>query len=147
MGKLDQAPQLLGFGVLPATNNQVAEARKITHEAVTEHPSCDIAVLLVSELMTNSVVHSGSHFVTLVITTTIDGDLHVSVIDEGRGGLPHLLPGGPHDEHGRGIELVDRLAKRWGITRERPPGMTVWFELDKCPPEAWLNVLMTDDDL
>ena len=42
-------------------------------------------------------------------------------------------------------EALDRLGKRWGVTREGLGGMTVWFELDKCPPKAWFDDLTVDD--
>jgi anti-sigma regulatory factor (Ser/Thr protein kinase) len=137
---------ILRHEVLRVSPGRVATARKIARKAVAEHPSCDVAELLVSELVSNAVRHSGSQFVTLVIATLGDGELRISVTDQGRGGLPRLAGGGPDDEQGRGVRMVDRLAKRWGINREGPAGMTVWFELDEHPADVWADAMMTGAD-
>jgi anti-sigma regulatory factor (Ser/Thr protein kinase) len=112
-----------------AAKDQIACARQFTQDALADHPAVDVAVLLVSELTTNSVLHSRSSDFTLEITRTEDDDLHVIVFDSGRGGLPQLLDGGPADEGGRGVRLIDGLATRWGVMREREAGMAVWFDL------------------
>jgi anti-sigma regulatory factor (Ser/Thr protein kinase) len=123
-------PRMLRHGTFKATRDQVALARRLTQETLANHPAVDVAVLLVSELTTNCVQHSGSSFFTVVIARTLDCTLHINVIDEGCKGLPHLHYGELEDERGRGIRLVDQFAKRWGITREQGAGMAVWFALD-----------------
>ena len=146
MGTSDESTPLLGYDTFRADRDQVAWARKITRESVVDHPAGEVAVLLASELITNAVVHSASEFVTLAIYGTTEDDLRVCVIDEGRGGLPLLLAGAVDDENGRGVQMMDQLAKRWGVERERGRGMTVWFELDKFPPEAWFDDLTVEDE-
>jgi hypothetical protein len=54
--------------------------------------------------------------------------VHVDVIDDGRIGLPHWREAGGHDESGRGFQLVNEIAHRWGFVRERA-GTCVWFEI------------------
>jgi anti-sigma regulatory factor (Ser/Thr protein kinase) len=127
-----------------ATEDQVSRARHVTQQTLLDHPAAEIAVLLVSELSANSIRHSGSRFFTLAITRTFDESLHVKVIDEGHNGLPRLLGGDLADESGRGIRLVDTLAKQWGITRRRGAGMAVWFDVDQDLPEGWLDLFMSD---
>jgi hypothetical protein len=39
--------------------------------------------------------------------------------------VPYLRDAGPADEHGRGMRLIDTLADRWGILREREVGTAV----------------------
>ena len=91
------------------------------------------AELLVSELVTNAVLHSsGDVSLTLAVA---DGMLEVGVTDLGprlppqRG--PGERPGGPPwtAEGGRGLRLVDRLSIEWGVaTLAR--GKQVWFRLE-----------------
>jgi anti-sigma regulatory factor (Ser/Thr protein kinase) len=137
--------RVLEFVVLRAAADQVAVARKLTEKATTGHAACDVAVWLVSEMVSNAVAHSTSLFVTLVISDRNNGDLRVSVSDQGRAGLPRLITGGLLQEHGRGVRLVAHFAKRWGITRGS--GTTIWFELNESALHKWFNVLMSADEL
>ena len=86
--------------------------------------------LLLSEVVTNAVRHSGEPAgakIGLCVSVT-HGRVRAEVIDGGRGfeptprDLPQLESGG------WGLHLVDRLADRWGVDRGRAP--RVWFEID-----------------
>ncbi|GII76732.1 hypothetical protein Sru01_17140 [Sphaerisporangium rufum] len=114
----------------PATEEQVSQARQVTRQTLVDHPAVDLAVLLVSELTSNSVRHSGSRFFTLAIRRTFEGHLRIGVTDEGRHGLPRLVSTDFQDESGRGMRLVDALARQWGIIRRPAAGMAVWFDVD-----------------
>ena len=87
----------------------------------------DSAELLVSELVTNVVVHAENDMRVAVALT--DHAVTVTVSDADatmpRSGLrpDHLAEGG------RGMALVDVLASRWGADLP-PDGKRVWFELD-----------------
>jgi anti-sigma regulatory factor (Ser/Thr protein kinase) len=93
-------------------------------------PSAD-AGLLVSELVTNSVLHAGvgsDELLTLTLAIHIDR-LRLTVSDSGSKLEPQLL--GPHATGfgGVGLWLVEQLAMDWGVTHD-PPGTTqVWCEL------------------
>jgi anti-sigma regulatory factor (Ser/Thr protein kinase) len=88
----------------------------------------DLAALLVSELVTNSLRHAtGPIGVRLVRSAGLPGVLLVEVSDP--------LPDPPRqrvarldDESGRGLLLVAHSSRRWG-TRPGDAGKTVWFEL------------------
>jgi anti-sigma regulatory factor (Ser/Thr protein kinase) len=87
------------------------------------------AALMISELVTNSVRHAGlgaSDRIELSISAA--NVLRVEVSDPGPGLLHARLAPTPGGDHGRGLFIVARLARRWGIDRERPS--RVWFELD-----------------
>jgi anti-sigma regulatory factor (Ser/Thr protein kinase) len=88
----------------------------------------DDAVLLVSEIVSNSVRHA-SLDETDAIEVRIRGSrskLRVDVMDPGPGFDPeHVLPS--EQEGGWGLRLLDRLATRWGV--ERNDMTRVWFEL------------------
>lgn len=85
----------------------------------------DDAVLMTSELVTNSVLHGGS---PLVVAVDCDGrDMSVRVRD-GSPELPQLRKAGPVDESGRGLALVAKMSDAWGVDPE-PDGKHVWFTI------------------
>jgi anti-sigma regulatory factor (Ser/Thr protein kinase) len=91
---------------------------------VNQHPCGDDAVLLVSELFSNSVRHSGSGAEGETVTVVV----RVEVTDRGGRGAPQLRACGGEAEGGRGLGLVAGLAARWGW-RRRGGRMVTWFEL------------------
>ena len=113
------------FGRRP---EEVPAARRFVRESLAGHPACADAELLACELVTNAVQHAaGAGWVT--VTVLRRGDVvHVDVIDDGRSGLPHWREATGQDEGGRGFQLVNEIAQRWGFLRERA-GTCVWFEL------------------
>ena len=91
---------------------------------------CETAALLVSELATNAVLHSGAReFVVDIEVHPDQGLVWVGVTDDGLGfPTPRTPP--VTAEHGRGLQLVGTLADRWGARRRRDTTRkTVWFEL------------------
>src|SRR4051794_29300029 len=87
----------------------------------------DVAELLVSELVTNAVVHAASP-VEVEVDAGAD-EIVVRVRDADTGPLVMRAGGGSElDEGGRGFLLVDRLAETWG-TEHRGGRKTVWFRL------------------
>ena len=94
--------------------------------ALAEEP-LETATLLLSELITNSVLHADlapTQRVTLLATLR-DGRLHAEVCDEGPSFERRVTK--PRERGGWGLYLVERLADRWGVERER--ATCVWFEL------------------
>jgi anti-sigma regulatory factor (Ser/Thr protein kinase) len=87
----------------------------------------EIALLLVSELATNAIKH-GAPPVRLSLRLDA-GRLRVEVTDSSPA-LPRLTQPGPDQAGGRGLQIVQQLAARWGsqVSRSRL-GKTVWFEL------------------
>lgn len=89
--------------------------------------------LLVSELVTNSVRHTGlgpgdEGQIVLRLSAT-PRRIRVEVSDPGGAeGRPRLLPA-PGPDGGWGLFLVDQLADRWGASEHG--GNTVWFEIDR----------------
>ena len=88
----------------------------------------DNATLCLSELVTNAVIHS--HDGCLVRVVLQDGVLTTTVRNWG-GEAPDSVASvaDPLQVHGRGLQVVDALATRWG----RDDAMTVWFALDLEP--------------
>ena len=90
------------------------------------------ARLLVSELVTNSVVHgpsSGGETVGVYVSVERNR-LRVEVSDRS---LTGARPRTPTDESGYGLTIVAKLASRWGAGREEDRNVT-WFELDLPAP-------------
>jgi anti-sigma regulatory factor (Ser/Thr protein kinase) len=81
------------------------------------HPRGDDAALLASELFGNSVQHSGSGAAGETVTVTVlagDRVVRVEVSDRGGPGVPGLQSADCDAEGGRGLQLVEGLAVRWG---------------------------------
>lgn len=118
--------------VLSGTPDQVRRVRRIVAAVLGDvHPCLDDAVLLSSETATNAILHSDSGMdggkLTLEIAYT-DTWARVSVCDDGSSRLPCWCRAGRAATNGRGTELLDSLATRWGVLRNGA-GSTVWFEL------------------
>jgi anti-sigma regulatory factor (Ser/Thr protein kinase) len=89
-------------------------------------------VLLISELVTNSVRHAGlDASQPLQLSVGMEGDaVRIAVRDGGLGFLPPKAPEDPAHVGGWGLVLVDQLSQRWGVEREG--GATiVWCELKR----------------
>jgi anti-sigma regulatory factor (Ser/Thr protein kinase) len=87
----------------------------------------DTAMLLVSELVTNAIRH-GKPPVGLALR--LDGSrLRVEVTDCSPT-LPLVARSDPEQAGGRGLQIVQDLAARWGSQASRTRlGKTVWFEM------------------
>jgi anti-sigma regulatory factor (Ser/Thr protein kinase) len=88
--------------------------------------------LIVSELVTNSIVHSRSGQADGVVTVALTGDgrrARVEVTDDGGPELPRLRAVDFGAESGRGLQLVDALAAVWGCGRGPGGGTTTWAEV------------------
>jgi anti-sigma regulatory factor (Ser/Thr protein kinase) len=113
---------------LPISAASPAAARRFTGERLVawgyeEH--CEVAQLLVSEIVTNAVRH-GRSICILDLTASSEG-IHVAVTDDGAG-RPEVQHPSPDDVSGRGLAIVEALASGWGVETV-PSGKVVWFEL------------------
>jgi anti-anti-sigma factor len=86
----------------------------------------DRAVLLANELVTNAVAHA--HTEILLRLELRRDRLHIAVRDGGPG-LPHLVVPDRRAEGGRGLWLVEQLARSWGVNRHPDGGKVVWCVL------------------
>ncbi|MEU2108863.1 ATP-binding protein [Streptomyces sp. NPDC019507] len=98
-----------------------------------DEPLAETLVLLISELVTNAVVHTGCPAVLRMLFglgAAEAGTVRVEVADTcARPPQPRRAAG--DDTGGRGLELVDGLADRWGWKREGA-GKSIWCEVDRC---------------
>jgi len=127
--------------VLPGTAHSAAVARQLTRELLGPgHPAMDTAMLLVSELVANSVTHSRSGLpggtVTVAVCTGSAGVL-IQVCDAGGLTEPRVVAtqgtGAEGAEHGYGLLLVAALADTWGTTTARE-GRLTWCRVGSAPP-------------
>jgi anti-sigma regulatory factor (Ser/Thr protein kinase) len=87
----------------------------------------DAAVLCLSELVTNAVIHS--HGGCLVQAVLDGGVLTTTVLDWGSSSAASVVSvPDPLQVHGRGLQLVDALAAGWGY--EFDDGASVWFSME-----------------
>jgi anti-sigma regulatory factor (Ser/Thr protein kinase) len=123
-------PHTVRCETFPATTDQVACARRVTRQALADHPQRDAVVLLVSELATNVVRHSAAaRSFTLMIAETADRDVWIAVTDDAVSDtIPQLCAAAPTDTGGRGLRIIDKLTTRWGITRAQQH-CAVWCHL------------------
>jgi anti-sigma regulatory factor (Ser/Thr protein kinase) len=87
--------------------------------------------LVVSELVTNSVRHSGSDDAIRLRAWSRPGGLKVEVADGGFGFEAADDEQGDDAEGGRGLVILETLTDRWGMSRDAKA--RVWFELAARP--------------
>jgi anti-sigma regulatory factor (Ser/Thr protein kinase) len=90
----------------------------------------DDATLVVSELVTNAVVHAGSE--VLLDLEVTRGALRVRTSDRSAA-LPVRRRPDPDADGGRGVHVAETLFDRFGV-EERSPGKAVWGEFDLPAP-------------
>ena len=91
------------------------------------------AQLVMSELVTNSVCHSGAASDATVRVRLTGSMIRLEVEDRGRGGV--IAPRSPDQENGGGLGLniVQTLSERWGLERVVAGGTRVWAQLPRAP--------------
>lgn len=113
---------------LPPTPSSVSTARDLVRELLAEAGREDLAetaVLLVSEVVTNAILHAGTP-VDVRAVLDVDG-LRVDVADGSRH-LPSRRRYAATAGTGRGLMLLEQMVDDWGVTQRRD-GKTVWFHL------------------
>jgi CheY-like chemotaxis protein/anti-sigma regulatory factor (Ser/Thr protein kinase) len=86
----------------------------------------DAALLVVSELVTNAVIHASSAAVLRLGRTTTS--IRIEVSDNGTGSpAPHVAT--DDLESGRGLLLVAAVSAAWGVEATQNGGKLVWAEL------------------
>lgn len=150
--------------VLPGTPDSAGAARRLTRELLgDDHPATETAMLLVSELVTNSITHSQSGrpggTVTVALCNGAAGVL-IQVRDDGGPAEPRLqqvatgacvcsgrsaastacagngaraVSAAECAQHGYGLVLVAALADTWG-TLATAEGRVTWCRVTGCTP-------------
>jgi serine phosphatase RsbU (regulator of sigma subunit)/anti-sigma regulatory factor (Ser/Thr protein kinase) len=123
------APSDVAYWFLEPEDAAPGRARRLARGALARwglEEMTDSVELLVSEVVTNAVRYA-SRPVTLRLLRT---DVLRCEVGDDVPQLPRLRQARATDEGGRGLFLVNRLARRWGATR-LSTGKVVWFELNR----------------
>ncbi|MGW2189376.1 SpoIIE family protein phosphatase [Streptomyces sp. NPDC001719] len=121
------APSDVAYWFLDPRPQTARQARRLARRALARwglDELSDSVELLVSEVITNAVRYAERPISLRLLRTDV---LRCEVGDDVPQ-LPRLRQARPSDEGGRGLYLVNRLARRWGATR-LSTGKVVWFEM------------------
>jgi anti-sigma regulatory factor (Ser/Thr protein kinase) len=129
---------LLDTLTIPGKPAFLHAVREFVASALSDCDCSETAVLLASELVTNSVQHSDSRHpggtITVVVISVVSG-MRIEVIDNGGATVPALKTAedaGDLSEDGRGLQMVEMLSARWGHYSD-DAGTVTWFELMERP--------------
>ncbi|MEW9516625.1 SpoIIE family protein phosphatase [Streptomyces tubercidicus] len=125
------APSDVAYWYLDPKAQTAGQARRLARRALARwglEELTDQLELLVSEVVTNAVRYAERPITLRLLRTDV---LRCEVGDDVPQ-LPRLRQARPSDEGGRGLYLVNRMARRWGATR-LSMGKVVWFELSMPP--------------
>ena len=110
-----------------------AQARQIIAEELSSWLPAGVVndiKLIVSELVTNGIVHGSAERDTpVLLDLVVNGKIHCRVLDHGPGFATHTRrqsAGG-----GWGLRVVEQLSDRWGM-QHSPQRTVVWFERQPC---------------
>lgn len=111
----------------PKIEESVPQARAYVAKMLMQFPTdvVDRVVLMVSELMTNAIVHANSSAELAADVDTFG--VRITVTDAG-GGRPTPRTPSDFEAHGRGLRVVEALSDRWGI-EYLPNSKSVWFSV------------------
>jgi DNA-binding NarL/FixJ family response regulator len=117
---------------LPAESISARTARGLVRNMLStaDQELLDSVELLVSELVTNAVLHATS--APRLDVHVGRASIRVEVFDDDLTPPHTRVPDGT-GIGGWGLQLVDRLASRWG-SDPQPGGKVVWFEIDRPRP-------------
>ncbi|MFH9956991.1 SpoIIE family protein phosphatase [Streptomyces roseolus] len=127
-----QTPRRTLMTIAQAEPERIAEAREQVRQLLhdwTDEDQLDAAVLMVSEMVTNVLVHTdGDALLTAEVACGEKARLLRVEVSDASDELPHKRHPGEMASSGRGLVLMEMLADAWGVA-PRGEGKTIWFEL------------------
>ncbi|MFD7513798.1 ATP-binding protein [Streptomyces niveus] len=101
-----------------ADPRHVETARRVAADVlgeagVRDRDAVGTVQLLVSEIVTNAIIHGGADSVSLRLSCDDRAEVLIEV-DDHSPGSPEVREAGPEDESGRGMRLVAHFARDWG---------------------------------
>ena len=114
--------------VLPCDASSVGTARRLVRKQLACVDDPDLvadASLLVSELVTNAILHGRTD---VVLRAGLKRHVFRAEVTDHNPAVPAQRRPNESTAGGRGLHLVDEIANRWGVKTSRS-GKTVWFEL------------------
>lgn len=133
------APRRTALTIAQAEPERIAAARQQMRELLhdwADPEQVDAAVLMISEMATNVLVHTDGDALMLAQATGEHGERRLRVeVSDGSDELPHRRRPGEMASSGRGLVLMEMLADAWGVD-PRGAGKSIWFELYESGPES-----------
>jgi anti-sigma regulatory factor (Ser/Thr protein kinase) len=122
---------------LPTITESVPAARRFVMEMMRDSDTVadlDTASLLVTEIVTNAVLHA---LAPITLTVEVGEDVVRIEVRDGSDVPPRLRAFSPIAATGRGLRLLESLALRWGVRPEPSGGKVVWFEVGASSGSDW----------
>ncbi len=113
---------------LPAHPASVGQARSLVRDLLIEAERPELvesAVLLVSEIVTNALLHAGT---PIHVSAWLEGRALSVEVSDGSQHLPVRRRYAPTAGTGRGMLMLEEMVDEWGVSRHGQ-GKTVWFHL------------------
>lgn len=127
-----EAPRRTMMTVAQAEPQRIAAARQHLRQLLhdwTDEDQIDSAVLMVSEMVTNVLIHTDGDALLVAEVTCGDDSRRLRVeVSDASDELPHKRHPGEMASSGRGLVLMEMLAHAWGVD-PRGEGKSIWFEL------------------
>jgi anti-sigma regulatory factor (Ser/Thr protein kinase) len=124
---------------LPAETASAARARSMVRQFLAGSGASQVdepvAMLAVSELVTNAVLHSSGDSPLVLSVELRGGHLRIDVEDVGAG-PPRLDHPGDEAEHGRGLHIVDQITDAWGWSTAEDDTKHVWCDVPSRAQDA-----------
>ncbi|MFI6347590.1 SpoIIE family protein phosphatase [Streptomyces sp. NPDC050560] len=123
--------------VAQAEPQRIASARQQLRELLhdwADDDQIDSAALLASEVLTNVLVHTDGDALLVAQLSGEKGHRRMRVeVTDRSDDLPHKQQPGEMASSGRGLVLMELLARNWGVS-PRGEGKSIWFELREGDP-------------
>ncbi|MGW2836933.1 ATP-binding SpoIIE family protein phosphatase [Streptomyces sp. NPDC001493] len=135
-------PRRAAVAIAQAEPERISVARQLLRELLhdwADPEQVDSAVLMLSEMATNVLVHTDGNALMVAEVTGERGErrLRVEVADNSDE-LPHRRSPGEMASSGRGLVLMEMLADDWGVD-PRGAGKSIWYELYESSEPAELT--------
>ncbi|MFI9721075.1 SpoIIE family protein phosphatase [Streptomyces sp. NPDC052396] len=131
-GAVAVPPRRTVMSIAQAEPERIAQARHQVRELMrgwTDAEQVDSAVLMVSEMLTNVLVHTDGDALLMAAISGESGNRRIRVdVADSSDELPHRRHPGEMASSGRGLVLMELLAGAWGV-EPRGEGKNIWFEL------------------
>ncbi|WP_078610958.1 MULTISPECIES: ElyC/SanA/YdcF family protein [Streptomyces] len=115
---------------LPCREESAVRARQLVTTALSAwglHHLVDPGALIISELVSNAVQHSGRDVMRVIVIRPEDDRVRLAVSDKSRSKPTPQQPGN-NRETGRGLLIIEAVAHEWGVDYRRW-GKVVWVDL------------------
>ncbi|MFF5935113.1 SpoIIE family protein phosphatase [Streptomyces sp. NPDC012508] len=133
-----EAPRRTMMTIAQAEPERIAAARQHMRQLLhdwRDEDQLDSAVLMVSEMVTNVLIHTDGDALLVAEVTCAEDARRLRVeVSDGSDELPHRRHPGEMASSGRGLVLMEMLAHAWGVD-PRGEGKSIWFELHEPPSE------------